>query len=187
MTEGVTIRLCVQDGRVIVYASFIIPNPNSAFNHFILDAIFHRLNCQDLYVNASHDQSLLSPYLGNEKRKKRQESVVERFLFVSVEGIASISRFTLETTTGNTTQSTVLCTIVLIHCLAVLFCYSADTVTCQSMRNPCGSDIHLICRDDPIGYSCSCVSGYTYNTQQATCDGINTKINDYNCYYAVLY
>ena len=100
--EGITIRLCVEAGRVIVYASFTIPNPNSALNHFTLDAIFHNLNCQDVYIDPG-EVSSIDP--GSDRRKKRQDSTVEQFLFVSVEGIASSSRFTLETTTGNTTQS----------------------------------------------------------------------------------
>ncbi len=101
--EGITIRLCHKSGRVILYASFVVPNPNAALNNFILDAIFHNQNCSDVYVDPNKLPSVTSPSSG---RKKRQSSSsTETILFVSIEGVAESSAFTLETTTGNTAES----------------------------------------------------------------------------------
>lgn len=95
---GLTITLCVQAGRVILYASFFVPNPNRALNSFVLDAIFHQQKCEDVYVPDN---------LINQEPNRRKHQVLgtdERTLYVSIEGVASTSHFTIETDSGDTTQ-----------------------------------------------------------------------------------
>lgn len=60
-TEGMTIRLCHTSGQVVLYASFTIPNPNSALNNFI---IFHNQNCSDLFIDPNKLPSVTSPTVG---------------------------------------------------------------------------------------------------------------------------
>lgn len=97
--EGVTIRLCVQNGRVVLYASLTVPNPNRALNDFALDAFLLGDICEDVFV----DPSMMPDVQGTGGRRRRQtSSSPERILFVSIEGIAESSTFTLETTMGNT-------------------------------------------------------------------------------------
>ena len=95
--EGVTIRLCIQDGSVVLYASLTVPNPNRALNDFALDAILHGDICEDVFVDPN-----MIPNVQEGRRKRQVSSSPERILFVSIEGIAESSTFTLETTMGNT-------------------------------------------------------------------------------------
>ena len=89
---GLTITLCVQAGRVILYASFFVPNPNRALNSFVLDAISHQQKCEDVYVpNNSVNQE-------SNRRKRQVLGSIERILYVSIEGVASTSHLQLKLT-----------------------------------------------------------------------------------------
>ena len=97
-TERITVRVCVTTGGVEVYGSFRIRNPSKALHDFALDAFTHgNITCQDVFLLSSSDFSVV------DTRKKRQ-APSERSLYLSIEGTAESSSFTLETTFGDTTQ-----------------------------------------------------------------------------------
>ena len=96
--EGITIRLCVQGGHVVLYASFSVPNPNKALNSFVLDAIIHRQMCEDTFIPPDPEIDQVPG------RKKRQLETDQRILYVSIEGVSDNSQFTLEADTEDTTQ-----------------------------------------------------------------------------------
>ena len=95
--DGLTIRLCVEDGQARLYGSFSIPNPNRAFYDFVLDAITHGQMCEDVYIVAP------TADVTGGGRKRRQVAPV-RMVFVAIEGVANNSTFSLESDSGNTVQ-----------------------------------------------------------------------------------
>ena len=98
--DGMTIQLQQQRGRVTLYASFEIQNPNSAFHSFRIDS------SGDMYIPpGDRGQSPSTSSEGMAKRIAEDESSREfsdRTLFVSIEGQQDLSSFILETTFGDT-------------------------------------------------------------------------------------
>ena len=98
-----TIQLQQQRGSVILYGSFDIQNPNSAFHSFRIES------SRDMIVPlGDSDQSSST----DERRSKRlvkriaedesSREFSDRTLYVSIEGQQDFSSFILETTFGNT-------------------------------------------------------------------------------------
>ncbi len=97
--QGLTIRLCIVGGHARLYGSFYIPNPNPAFNDFVLDAITHGQVCEDIFILAAPAD------ISGTGRKRRQVSRSSRQLvFVAIEGVTNSSTFSLESNAGNTVQ-----------------------------------------------------------------------------------
>lgn len=53
---GITVRVCVSEGHVVVYGSVSIPNPNSAFYDWMIDVEFNKENhleetCNHVYFD----------------------------------------------------------------------------------------------------------------------------------------
>lgn len=100
--EGVTLRLCISQGEVVLYASTVVPDPNAAYNHLTLKPIINDSINGTLCADEFIDSNLLG--LGSlSNRTKRQAMETER-LFVVIEGVATSSSFTLESNPGNTTK-----------------------------------------------------------------------------------
>ena len=107
--EGLTVRLCVQQGYIVFYASFTIPNPNSALFDYKREVIsLGTLNCDDVFVNPSDDNT--SPV-----RKRQSDGgqvSVNYTLYVSLEGLSEENAFRLETSEGdNTEEGTYVCCV----------------------------------------------------------------------------
>ncbi len=94
--DGLTIRLCVEKGHARLYGSFFIPNPNPAFNDFVLNASTHGQECEDIFILAKASKT---------ERKRRQVSeLLQQIVFVAIIGVASSSTFSIESDFGNTAQ-----------------------------------------------------------------------------------
>ena len=94
--EGITVRLCIQNGRVVLYASTVVPNPNAAFYEYQLECIDCN-NC-DLYVGPE-----VTP--GKKRSLYKRQSDTNVTLYVAVEGLADNSTFILDSTVGDTATS----------------------------------------------------------------------------------
>lgn len=166
---GITIRLCIQEGHVVLYASLTVPNPNRALNDFVLDAVFDGNECKDVFV----DPDVMVDSISDKERLGKRQTPPERNLFVSIEGISNSSTFTLNTTMGDTAQSKKNYQLL----FAVRFSFTifdntyththTDKVTCT--QDVCGSNTN--CTDDPIGYSCECLPGYVFEADLKDCEG----------------
>ena len=61
---GITVRVCISVGRVVVYGSFSVPNPNSAFYDWSLELHFGLNSSQKEICNSTFiDPSKIPPYV----------------------------------------------------------------------------------------------------------------------------
>lgn len=93
--EGLTLRLEVQTGLVVLYASNKIQNPNEAFYDWRLET----RTSADVYISPDdlEESSSLT------KRQVLQS--LNTTIFISIEGQSGINNFTLNTTYGDTSSS----------------------------------------------------------------------------------
>ena len=100
--EGITIRLNVTKGQVVLYASTRITTPNSAFYDIRLETD----SSVDVFINP--EDLLMSHGPVSVGRRKRcvegegDNSCTSRFLYVSVEGLRGNNSYVLETKYGDT-------------------------------------------------------------------------------------
>ena len=111
--EGVTIRLCVNQGQIVLYASTNIPTPNRAYNTFSFESgLLNGVRCEDIFINPS----VIEPSRFSYSRNKRQASIPisnsTLILYIVIEGVAENSSFILETLPGNSS----LCKFTKLRC-----------------------------------------------------------------------
>lgn len=101
--EGMTLRLNVAAGRVILYASTRIPNPNSA----LYDIRIETDSTDDVFVTPE-DLLQNDGFIGVGRRKRlegeggRQRNSTGIMIYVSIEGLRGNNSYILETTFGDT-------------------------------------------------------------------------------------
>ena len=103
--EGITVRLCVSEGYLVLYASVSSTAPNSAVNDFMLEI---GTGCSDIYIDPrgignGNDNS--NNALGRRKRQVFNSTASESAnltLYISIEGVEERNTFILQTTTGDT-------------------------------------------------------------------------------------
>ena len=103
--EGLTLRLNVAAGRVVLYASTRIRNPNSA----VYDIRLETDATEDVFVSPD-DLIMTGVGTAIEGRRKRNIEKGERdsavvMIFVTVEGLEKNNSFILESTFGDTSTS----------------------------------------------------------------------------------
>ena len=100
--EGITIRLNVTKGRVVLYASSRITIPNSAFHDIRLET--H--SSADVFISPEDLQKSHRPMSVGRKRRcaegEGERSCTVSSLYVSVEGLQRNNSYVLETTYGDT-------------------------------------------------------------------------------------
>ena len=94
--EGLTFRLCISEGRIVIYAS-TIPNPNSA-QHNWRDAVranAHPINCLTSFYEITES---------NNRRKRRQLPSPElATIYISLEGQEEVNMFNFNSSANNVT------------------------------------------------------------------------------------
>ncbi len=109
--QGITVRLCVQSGRIVFYASTSIPNPSQVLYDYRLECI----DCDscELYVDPDEVPvvGVVEPTLARRRREAAMNEstdlnidVYTNFtLYVSVEGLQESNSFELGSDVGDTT------------------------------------------------------------------------------------
>jgi len=100
--EGITIRLCVSQGYLVLYASVSSTAPNSAVNDFMLEI---GTGCSDIYIDPTDTGNGIDNSMGRRKRQMFSSTASESAnitLYVSIEGVEERNTFILQTTTGDT-------------------------------------------------------------------------------------
>lgn len=100
--EGLTLRLNVDEGRVVLYASTRIRNPNSALYDIRLETEV----TEDVFVSPD---DFVTTGEGMERRERDSEEGDDKsepaMIFVTVEGLEKNNSYILETTFGDTSTS----------------------------------------------------------------------------------
>lgn len=98
VADGITFRLCLTSGRIVIYAS-TIPNPSSA-----------QYGWRDEVIAAAHPLTCLTSYFDPQseddtnKRKRRRTSVtVTLSLYITLEGQDEKNEFSFDSRIGNVT------------------------------------------------------------------------------------
>ena len=94
--DGMTIKICVQDGKVVLYASTRVTTPNSALYEYKLDISGRSSGtevCDDVFVKSSESK----------KRNVVPESS-NITLYVALNGEEQSNTFALNSTIGDTTS-----------------------------------------------------------------------------------
>ena len=95
---GIAIRLCVKAGRVILYASTKIPNPNSAYHDWKLDCLI----CCDFFVDPQDLDIVQTPVTADNTEQQPQvdesSNFTNRTLFLVTEGKKENTAFVIDTT-----------------------------------------------------------------------------------------
>ena len=109
--EGVTVRLCVSHGQLVLYASVSSTAPNSAVHDWMSEIA---IGCGDIFIDprdvrndnigSNQSQSDLVPDTNNDCH--RWDSTMDEYadltLYVSIEGVEETNSFVFQTTTGDT-------------------------------------------------------------------------------------
>ena len=111
VTLGMTFRLCVEEGRIIVYAS-TIPNPSSAQYGWRdeVTASAHPLTCLTTFYN-------LAPMQSNRGGTRRRRQTVDdtTSLYITLEGRDGINDFSFDSAAGNVTfGNSIIARLILI-------------------------------------------------------------------------
>lgn len=89
--EGMTIRLCLQRGRIVFYGSFSVATPNCALND--LYALW-TLECNEMFIDRERSGSSMN---------KRQVMITSNTtLYVVIEGVEEENLYSMETSVGDT-------------------------------------------------------------------------------------
>ena len=91
--KGITVRLCVHRGRVVLYASKTIPNPSAALHEWV-DIVTAPENQHSIMCHTSF-YDLNKPDLNAATRGKRQTKETTVTLYISIEGQENLNEFQL--------------------------------------------------------------------------------------------
>ena len=113
--EGVTVRICIEQGVIVVYGSYTIPNPTAALHDFseILSAAdgeltpvscFTKSATLDDIMGGSEEEGCTlcdAPLPRRKKRQAEEEEEATVTVYVTIEGASeSENQFSVDSTTG---------------------------------------------------------------------------------------
>ena len=91
--EGMTFKIDITSGSVVIYGSNKIHNPNEAFHDFQLSS-----SRREIFIYTAYFQHSSSPI-----SSRQAPNITNITVFVSIEGQNAVNTFTLNTTIGDTT------------------------------------------------------------------------------------
>ena len=110
---GVTVRICINRGAIMVYGSYTVPNPNAALHHFsdflrATRGVVTPFNCSVSHVTIDDGTDDCSE---NQRRKKRQEEEEEEeegeearivVVHITIEGVSDTeNQFSISSSNGS--------------------------------------------------------------------------------------
>ena len=101
--EGISIKICLQVGRVVIYGSYSVPNPGPALYDFKEELSAGTSQC--LTTHATRNSSLEKDDCNlcgahRSRRGKRLAESDQVIVYVTIEGTANSSRYTVNSDTG---------------------------------------------------------------------------------------
>lgn len=101
--EGVSIKICIEVGGVIIYGSYSNPNPGPALHDFmeeLSDSVDSR--CLTTHVDQNTTKEDKTCTTCGSDRRKRQVVVNEITVYITIEGSVNGSQFTVISDSGKT-------------------------------------------------------------------------------------
>lgn len=101
--EGVTVRICVKVGAVMVYGSYTTPSPSAALNDFS-EVLGTEKTCLTLHATTSSGSNENSCSLCNSRNEWQAGEMTGEMLmmYATIEGISETeSRFSVNSSVGN--------------------------------------------------------------------------------------
>ncbi len=106
--QGITVRLCVQSGQIVFYASTFVPNPSNVLNEYGMDCV----DCGscELFVGPPDIPGIVTEEpIARRRRQAAGNGTSEGVtLYISMEGVQERSSFELQTDVGDTTGETAI-------------------------------------------------------------------------------
>lgn len=103
--DGLTLSLCVMNGRVVIYASTTVPNPNKAYYDYMCNCSSFDCNSCEIYVGPD-DFSQPQVTSGNRRRKRtdNNSTFTNFMLYIAMEGVETNNTFELQNNIGDTSS-----------------------------------------------------------------------------------
>ena len=174
--EGITVRFCVNEGQIVLYASTSVPNPSAALHDWSTTIIApqyqHTLVCSTTFFDNLDSPNLtpqnVSPGKSAPVRSRRQveensNSTTVVTLYIAIEGQENFNEFSLNSSQGEFNfGKKMVCTDYII----VMILVSADVNEC--LLNPCHTNAD--CNNTDGSFYCECQSGFSGDGFQ--CSGV---------------
>ena len=119
--EGITVRFCVSEGQIVLYASTSVPNPSAALHDWSTTITApqyqHTLVCSTTFFNDLDSPNLMSQNLspGKSTRTRSRRQVEEEALnnstmtlYIAIEGQDNFNEFSLNSSHGEFTFGNML-------------------------------------------------------------------------------
>ena len=104
ITEGVSIRICMEEGGIVIYGSYSIPNPGAALHDFSEKLDPTSSQCLIYHIDkktTSRSKTCSSCERDNVIRSKRQVEDIETInVYITIEGSVDDSRFSVTSQEG---------------------------------------------------------------------------------------
>ena len=139
---GFTLRLCVHEGRIVLYVATDVRTPNSA-KHDLKVIVDASLECQDIAIKFTNEED------GNRKRQA-VIAATNTSVFIRIEGLNETNRYTLDTMEGVVCKPRAMSLDTIGNNYMVLYLHLA-AVVCDP---PCGNGACV------ANNTCSCDIGY---------------------------
>ncbi len=113
--DGITVRLCIHRGRVVLYASTTVPNPSAALHEWV-DIVTAPENQHSIACHTSF-YDLNKRDLNQVPRAKRQTEETTVTLYISIEGQENLNEFQLNSSYGGVDLSNAMndCPIIMMN------------------------------------------------------------------------
>lgn len=106
--EGITVRFCIHEGQIALYASTSVPNPNAAINDWSTTIrapqYQHTIVCSTTYFDDLSSPNLtprnVPPSRSNTRSKRQVSDETMATLYISIEGHENYNEFSLNSSVG---------------------------------------------------------------------------------------
>ena len=109
VTEGLTFRICIRQGRIVIYAS-TIPNPSSA-QYGWRGEVTADSTCLTTFYDIRGETNTQSVQNGRRKKRQSLDSSASDTIpfYISLEGLDDVNVFSFNSSMGNVTLGSYLC------------------------------------------------------------------------------
>lgn len=155
-TEGLTVRICIQEGAIVVFGSYTVPNPSLVLHDF--QTTLNTTGFSDCFALRAQTSQSCSQRTSNGRRRRQTEEENMGTLYLTIEGASETeSQFSFNSSYG-----------VAFGKLACVHVQIEDS--CGSLLPECAADFNCgrngLLHRRSQGCYCGCLSGYRRSGQE---------------------